>query len=93
MVLRLANQGAPQELQWGGVSAHSLDAHRWAVGGGRDGKYNVGSLDLRSSVWFNFYQGLTMHIAGESTNQCVAGGVMEMKQVPGTREATAMDLV
>lgn len=32
-------------------------------------------------------------IAGESTNQCVAGGVMEMKQVPGTPEATAMDLV
>ena len=31
--------------------------------------------------------------AGKSTNQCVAGGVMEMKQVPGVPEATAMDLV
>lgn len=30
---------------------------------------------------------------GKSTNQCVAGGVMEMKQVPGVPEATAMDLV
>ena len=36
-------------------------------GGGGDGKHNIRFPDLRSSVWFNFYQGLTMHRVTETT--------------------------
>lgn len=65
MILRLARQGAPWELQMG-RGLCTFPGCTLPGGGGGDGKHNIRSPDLRSSVWFNFYGGLTMHKVTET---------------------------